>query len=129
MAQYARASYGGNIYSGTQPPRAITLQDPQTTHYKQNDTVSIHDTLADDLTNATSVKFQLSETPGGGTVVNRHAVIQNQESDLVRYDWHTGETDRVGVHYVEWRVEFSDGSVETYPRNGYKPLRFHRDQK
>jgi len=96
---------------------------------KQNDTASVEATLPDDLTDATEVRFQLSESAGGDAVIDSVAVIQNASEGIVRYDWSNGETDKTGLYYLEWRVEWSDGNIETYPKDGYSSVYFHRDQQ
>lgn len=96
---------------------------------KQNDTASVEATLPDDLTNATDVKFQLSESAGASAVIDSVATIQNDTKGIVRYDWADGETDKTGLYYLEWRVTWSDGNIETYPKDGYSSVYFHRDQQ
>lgn len=37
----------------------------------------------------------------------------------VSYEWQPGDTDETGGFYGEFEVTFSDGSIETFPNDGY----------
>jgi hypothetical protein len=40
-------------------------------------------------------------------------------SGVVTYEWQPGDTDEAGGFYGEFEVTFDDGSVETFPNDGY----------
>lgn len=96
-------------------------------YIKQNDTSpSLRARLEDgvgndvDLTGA-SVRFHMK--PIGTSVANVDAaaivVVSASENNLVQYDWAVGDTASVGSYQAEFEVTRSDGTIETFPNNGY----------
>ena len=90
-----------------------------TTFYiKQNDTKPslfaqlLSEGSAIDLTGAT-VRFHMESG------VDSPAVITDAATGNVRYDWSTGDTATPGIFHAEFEVTFSDGTVETFPNDGY----------
>ena len=90
-----------------------------TTFYiKQGDTKPslsaqlLSDGSAVDLTGAT-VKFHM------GTIIDATATIVDAATGNVRYDWVTADTETAGLFRAEFEVTFSDGTVETFPNDGY----------
>lgn len=95
-----------------------------TFYIKQNDTQPrMLATLKDgdenliDLTGA-SVRFHM-RTVGGSVVTDSAAVVVTAGSGLVRYDWQAADTDTVGSYQAEFEVTYADGTIETFPNNGY----------
>lgn len=97
-----------------------------TFYVKQNDTApSIRATLKDsdntviNLTGAT-VRFHM-RTIGGTTakVDSAATVVSPATSGVVQYDWVAADTDTVGTYQAEFEVTYSDGTIETFPNNGY----------
>jgi len=89
-----------------------------TFHLKQNDTKpSLSASLTQDgsvvdLTEAT-VKFHM------GDVVDAAAVVSGALTGVVRYDWDAEDTETAGSFPAEFEVTFSDGTIETFPNDGY----------
>ena len=65
-----------------------------------------------DLTGAT-VKFHM------GTTVDVSAVIVDAATGNVRYDPATAHTVTAGIFKAEFEVTFSDGTIETFPNDGF----------
>ena len=76
------------------------------------------------LAGATAV-FKMS--PGGGiSTVNAPAVVFNPDG-VLRYAWEVGDTAEAGIYSGEFEVTFVDGSVETYPNEGYIRINITRE--
>jgi hypothetical protein len=45
--------------------------------------------------------------------------VTNATEGEVKYEWQSDDTDEWGEYYAEWEVEYSDGTVETFPNDGY----------
>jgi hypothetical protein len=96
-----------------------------TFYIKENDTVpSIRATLqngsgnAVDLIDAT-VRFHMRAIGGNSAAVDAAATVVNAASGLVQYDWEAADTADVGSFQAEFEVTYSDGTVETFPSDGY----------
>ena len=103
---------------------------PEDPHYmKQGDTASIMKrTLVNafgspvNLTGA-SLKFSMRVKPGGATKVDRaSATISNAGLGEVQYSFSASDTNTADEFESEWEVSFSDGSVQTFPNDGYTPV-------
>lgn len=71
--------------------------------------------LPSDLTlTGASVRFQMRPI-GGQTVIDEPASIVTPSPPVVQYDWQSGDTDITGSYQAEFRVEYSDGAIETFP--------------
>ena len=96
-----------------------------TFYIKQNDTVpSLRATLkngsgdAVDLIDAT-VNFHM-RTLGGTTVkTDAASTVVNASAGIVQYNWIADDTDTIGSYQAEFEVTYSDGTIETFPNNGY----------
>ena len=89
---------------------------------KQNDTApTLRTVLLDsdgnpiNLTGST-VSFVL-KSMNNGIVINSSMTVVTPLAGLVEYDWQTGDTDTTGTYYAEFRVTYSDLSVETFPNS------------
>ena len=69
-----------------------------------------------DLTGATAY-FVMRHTHDG-PIVHEQATVDDADNGLVVYEWKSGDTDYPGRYRAEWRVEFPDGHVETFPNSG-----------
>ena len=59
--------------------------------------------------------------------VDQPATITYPSTGQVEYSWAAGDTDTSGVYDVEIQVTYSDGTVETFPNDGYHELRVLED--
>lgn len=87
---------------------------------KQNDTSpSLQTQLLDaddvpiNLTDAT-VTFIMKDF-NTGIVLNTPMTVVTPANGVVQYDWQTGDTANTGTFYVEFKVEYANGAVETFP--------------
>jgi len=70
------------------------------------------------ILSGSSVRFHMRAI-GGELKVDQPATIVTPLEGLVRYDWTASDTDTIGSYKAEFEVTFSDGSVETFPRDSY----------
>lgn len=56
-------------------------------------------------------------------LINKLAIVENQESGIVRYDWEPGDTNLHGICFCEFEVTYEDESIETFPNNDYIRIR------
>ena len=96
-----------------------------TFYIKQNDTVpSIRAELqngngdAVDLIDAT-VQFHMRAIGANQTTVDAAAVVVSAASGIVQYNWIAADTDTIGSYQAEFEVTYPDGTIETFPNNGY----------
>lgn len=91
---------------------------------KQNDTRPLEAKLAVNsvaigLAGAT-VRFHMRpRTPGVGSTVNGLCTIVDAAAGRVRYAWLPADVDTPGLHRAEFEVTFGDGTVETFPNDGW----------
>lgn len=74
-----------------------------------------------------SVRFQMQTRTSKETVIDRPASIVTSSPPVVEYEWQPGDTDNAELHEAEFRVEFSDGTVETFPNSGFINVRVNAD--
>lgn len=96
-----------------------------TFYVKQNDTSpSMLSTLNDasatavDLTGA-SVRFHMRQIGSTQVTVDEAATVVTAASGEIRYDWDTADTATTGSYQAEFEVTYADGSIETFPNDGY----------
>ncbi len=70
-----------------------------------------------DLTSATCT-FQMRPRRGA-ILLDSAAVVEGISPPILRYNWANGDTDATGVYEAEFRVTYSDGTVETFPNSGF----------
>jgi hypothetical protein len=94
-------------------------------YVKQNDTSpSMLATLKDgygaaiDLTGST-VRFHMRLVGNETAMIDESAQIVEEDNGVVRYIWQTGDTSVVGSYEAEFELTYVDGSIETFPNNGY----------
>ena len=88
---------------------------------KQNDTSpAISAILKDsagaviDLSSA-SVVFHMKAIGASTLKIDTSATITDPENGAIQYDWVSGDTDTPGTYYAEFKVTYTDGSVESFP--------------
>jgi hypothetical protein len=98
---------------------------PETFPLKVGDTAPVlQATLTDssgsavNLSGATA-RFRLLEPRGGTSKIDASATIHDATNGVVRYPWGDSDTDEAGRYRAEFEVEYADGSVETFPNDGY----------
>jgi hypothetical protein len=97
-----------------------------TFYMKQNDTapsiranIKNGDGTAIDLTSA-SVRFHMRTIGGTSSKVDAAGVIISPpENGIVQYDWIAADTDTVDSYQAEFEVTYSNGTIETFPNDGY----------
>ena len=103
---------------------------PEDPHYmKQGDTASIMKrTLLDafgspvNLTGA-SLRFSMRVKPGGSTKISAVlATIANAGLGEVQYSFSATDTNTADEFESEWQVSYTDGTVQTFPNDGYTPV-------
>jgi len=95
-------------------------------YIKQNDTAPAlrvilkdGDDEAIDLEDAT-IRFHMRSI--GSTTVKVDSIapaILPYANGIVQYDWSASDTDTAGSYHGEFEVTYADGSIETFPNNGY----------
>jgi hypothetical protein len=65
-----------------------------------------------------SIRFQM-QAEGGATVIDEAVDPVSLSPPKVGYEWQSGDTDVAGRYQAEYRVVYADGSIETFPNNGF----------
>lgn len=73
-----------------------------------------------------SVRFKMRRR-NGPTVIDATAQIISDSPPVVQYDWQDGDTDVADFYDAEFRVEYVDGTVETFPNNAFILVVIGRD--
>lgn len=101
---------------------------------KRNDTLPVHEAVLKrgstvvDLTDASSVRFHMIKlTNGSSAKVDAAATIVSATAGAVKYAWAAGDTDTADTYKVEYEVNWSDGSVETFPTTAVEIVRIYED--
>lgn len=73
-----------------------------------------------DLTGATVV-FKMSSLDFTPKIAAGVVTVYNDaaEGDVMQYDWNAADTDTDGIHRAEYQVTYADGSIETFPNDGF----------
>jgi hypothetical protein len=79
-----------------------------------------------DLTGA-SVKFIMAKHSKGTVLVNRDADVLDAMNGKVCFVFLPEETITLGMMKAEFEVTYPDGSVETFPNQGYIMINFESD--
>ncbi|UVI32103.1 BppU family phage baseplate upper protein [Paenibacillus spongiae] len=59
--------------------------------------------------------------------ISREAEIIDAENGDVRFSFEHGETNVLGIMKAEFKCEFTDSSIETFPNRGYIVINFEKD--
>lgn len=81
-----------------------------------------------DITGA-DVEFHMIDDADGTEKVNSSSgtTITDASNGYVQYEWSTGDTDTVGQYDAEFQVTYSDGTIETFPNNGFITVNIHEE--
>tara|TARA_R110000803_G_scaffold61660_1_gene121617 strand:- start:254 stop:577 length:324 start_codon:yes stop_codon:yes gene_type:complete len=71
-----------------------------------------------DLIN-TTVRLHMRAIGSTVATIDAAAVVISEAGGTVQYDWVAGDTSATGSYQVEFEVTYSDGTVETFPNDGY----------
>ena len=71
-----------------------------------------------DLTGATVV-FNMADINDRVVVNGAACTVTDEENGRVQYEWQTGDTARNGIYHGEFKVTYSDGSIESFPNSEY----------
>ena len=77
-----------------------------------------------DITSGTPVFYwRLRGNPSGsGLYSGVGTVIGDGVSGVAQYQWVTGDVAYPGVYAAKWKVNYTNGQVETFPNDGSKIL-------
>lgn len=66
-----------------------------------------------------TARFHMKAYGQSGLKVQSSATITDAPNGVVEYAWSGTDTDTAGTYYGEVEITYGDGSVETFPNNGY----------
>ena len=104
-----------------------------TFYIKQNDTSpSIQGTVKDPdgvavVVSGATVRFHMWGKYNKTAKVDAAGSIVDGPNGVVKYDWSAADTDTTGTYSGEFEITFIDGSVQTYPNNGYITIKIKDD--
>lgn len=103
-------------------------------HIKQNDTspaiqAQLEDQSGDpvDISGYNEVSFHM-KLPGASsakvdTDTGSGVSVTDAPTGQVEYSWSSGDTDTAERYRAEFEVEYSDGSIESFPNSDYIEIR------
>ena len=68
---------------------------------------------------AASVKFQMRKFRAAANLIDADADVIQELPGIVQYDWASGDTDTAGLYQAEFRITYSDNTVETFPNSNF----------
>lgn len=71
------------------------------------------------LTGATVRFIMATKTAPRTVAVDAEAALVAPMAGEVVYEWAAGDTDEPGAYDVEFEVTYADGTVQTFPTEGY----------
>lgn len=92
---------------------------------KQNDTApSLRATLLDGDGNpvnlsGSTVRFHMRLLGQTAIVVNQSATLIDAANGIAQYNWVAADTDTIGSYQAEFEVTYANGTIETFPNDGY----------
>ena len=76
-----------------------------------------------DISGNNDVRFLMSRVGEDALTVDDNkagnVTVTDAANGKVKYEWQDGDTDAAGSYQAEWEVTYSDGTIETYPNDGY----------
>jgi hypothetical protein len=88
----------------------------------QGDTVPLTVTLPVDLTDVSNVELVFMNQDHE-ELFRDSATITDAAGGNVAFDWNSEQVDRHGVYKLEWKLTWTDGAIETFPKEG--PTQMH----
>ena len=76
------------------------------------------DGIVVELSGAT-VRFHMRPIGSASTTVDAAASIYDYDAGQVSYAWSASDTATAGLYEAEFEVTNTDGTIETFPNNGY----------
>jgi Rib/alpha/Esp surface antigen-like repeat protein len=70
-----------------------------------------------DITGATGVTFRFKS--GTSATISGAGVIVSASAGTVRYDWGASDTQTAGQYSTEVVVTYNDGTLQTFPSDGF----------
>jgi len=70
-----------------------------------------------DISSNNSVTFKLHDD--NELIIDAAAVVTDGPNGKVEYNWQDGDLDEEGEYKAEFELEYSDGTVETFPNTDY----------
>jgi hypothetical protein len=102
----------------------------ETFYIKRNDTSPAIryalDPATVDLTGAT-VRFQMRARNGAMVLDAAAAIVTATGTPTVQYGWQPLDTAAAGLFEAEFRVLYGNGTVETFPNQGFIVIRISED--
>jgi len=81
---------------------------------------------SDILLGGATVRFQM-RLRNAQTVIDEPAVILSEEPPVVAYLWQPNDTETSGIYQAEFRVQYFDGAIETFPNAGFIEVAINED--
>lgn len=100
----------------------VKENDTRPTRFTLLDRVDTADPQIVSLVDADSLVFIMRHArgPGRPLKVDRQPITVLDAADgLVQYEWDASDTDDPGAYFAEIEVTWDDGTVSTFPTNGY----------
>jgi len=69
-----------------------------------------------------TVEFSVMRPRGAGNLFTKQASIKNASQGVVVYNWDTEDTSEPGRYRCEFKVTYSDETVEHFPNSGFDTL-------
>jgi hypothetical protein len=73
------------------------------------------------------VKFIMRKVNKTSTKVNASATLADAANGVVKYEWQTEDTDTADTYLGEFKVTYTDGSVESFPSDHYLYIKIVED--
>lgn len=82
-----------------------------------------------DISGYNNVRFLMvdGETSVIDDTVAGNVSVPDAVNGIVKYEWSSSDTEKEGFYDGEFEVEYSDGTVETFPNEDYIIVQIKRD--
>lgn len=75
-----------------------------------------------------TVRFHMRPVGETAWTIDQAATWVNQAGGVARYTWQPGDTDVPGIYESEFFVTFSDGTILSFPNEGYKLIEIFAEE-